>query len=122
MSSSSAISGSRTRVDSSRTSIAIRRLPVEGKEGTGRRAERGYSPGASVGARNTHLVMDLARGSAHGDGGGAPELNHDRQGNPLGSQIPPTRSGISYTDKGCKSMELLNYGSAASPRTPDLVI
>ena len=64
-----------------------------------RRAERGYSPGASVGARSTHLVMDLARGTAHGDGGGAAELNHDRHGNPFGGQIPPPRSGISYTSK-----------------------
>ena len=64
-----------------------------------RRAERGDTPGASVGARNTHLVMDLARGTAHGDGGGAAELNHDLHGNPFGAQIPPPRSGISYTFK-----------------------
>jgi hypothetical protein len=64
-----------------------------------RRAERGYSPGASVGARNTHLVMDLARGTAHGDGGGTAELNHDLHGNPFGTQIPPYGSGISYTFK-----------------------
>src|SRR5437868_5348268 len=119
MSSSSAITGSRTRVDSSRTSIAIRRLP--GREGTGQSAGRrgAIRRVRSVGARNTHLVMDLARGSAHGDGGGAPELNHDRHGNPFGSQIPPTRSGISYTVKGGKSIDLLNYGSPASRQTPD---
>src|SRR4029077_13886448 len=96
--------------------------PGRGEGRTGRRAERGYSPGASVGARNTHLVMDLARGTAHGDGGGSAELNHDRHGNPFGRQIPPPRSGISYPIMGSKSIDLLKCGSTSSGHHPDFAI
>src|ERR1700712_875784 len=98
MSRSSAIAGSRIRVDSSRTSIATRRLPGrEGGQSAGRRGA--IRRERSVGARRTHLVMDLARGTAHGDGEGTAELNHDLEGNPFGRQIPPSGSGISYTFK-----------------------
>src|SRR4029079_7784152 len=45
--------------------------------------------------RATHLVPDLVAGPAHRDARGAAELNHDLQGRPFRTEIPPQRSGIS---------------------------
>src|SRR5258708_23013143 len=88
------MAGSRTRLDSSRTSIAMRRLPGREGEGVGQKKEVRRRSAAEGG---THLVVYLVRGTTHRDARGATEPNHDRQGSPFGLEIPPPRSGIFWT-------------------------
>src|SRR5579859_1546802 len=91
------MAGSRTRLDSSRTSIAMRRLPGREGEGVGQKKKVRRRSAAEGG---THLVVYLVRGTTHRDARGATEPNHDLQGSPFRAEMLPAGSGIFPTKSG----------------------
>src|SRR5262245_20985684 len=95
MSSSSLMIGSSVRVESSRTSIAIGRLP----DGEGRAEGAAASAEALTDGATTERVANLVRCAAHENAGRAadeedPARNHDCHANQFGRKMPPRRSGI----------------------------